>query len=318
MSREQKLSRRAFLNRLLAGGMAAWATPVHSYLLAQRHGLDAQPSSTNKAAGVAERRTGIPAVNGTPVIVTAGDWRYKAFIEQSVTAAQKFGYQTLVYDLGGLGRGIPFAIDDRSFEANGYSEIHADSRWHTKARFKPALIRHALRNNPGRFIVWLDGDACLADSIDEIFSDDYDIGVTARKFTETWRCWNTANHALESDPTFVVMGELNAGVMFFNPTLAALAFVDQWAQKTVELGDDQLALNRLVNPTNAQLSDMVGKRYGAFVPKTLSVGGARVKTFPYGYNWRRWPRQPRSGEAKILHFCGDRGRREAIRRGLFA
>ncbi len=311
MSEEQKLSRRVFLNRLVAGGMAAWAIPVLSHLRpAQRRGPSVQSVSAGKAADLAERQMKTAADNGHPVIVTAGDWRYKASIEQSVAAARKFGYEISVYDLGGLGRGIPFTIDDQSFKTNGYYEIRPDSGWKTKARFKPALIRHALENNPGRFIVWMDGDACLAHSIDEILSDDYDIGVIARKFTETWRYPNVVNHALEHHPTTEMKGEINAGVMIFCPTLAASTFVEQWKQMTDMVGNDQLALHKLINPNGEQLADMVGKRYGPFVPKILMAAGARVKTFPYEYNWRRWSRDTsypaRMHEAKILHFCGGK------------
>ncbi len=253
------------------------------------------------------------------LIVTAGDWRYKTFLAHGMAAARERGYEVRLYNLGGLESGIPWTIDDENFRRHGFYDALLGLK--TTARYKPSLIQHALAANPGRFIVWLDGDAILNDSIDDIISDDYDVGIPVRKITETWRWPNIKNHAYEHATRFRT-GELNAGVLFFQPTEAAAKFVIRWTEMTNLLGNDQLALNRLVNPNNGRLTGPASKRAGPFIPKILMVAGARIKTFPNEYNWRRWPREAsypaRTQEARILHFCGQWGKEEAVRRGLMA
>ncbi|HVM61072.1 MAG TPA: hypothetical protein VMV72_09410 [Verrucomicrobiae bacterium] len=256
------------------------------------------------------------------LIITAGDWRFATLLEHSISAARKFGYDVQAYDLGNLGFGVPFTVDDEHFRKHGYygnalpgEDLNNPNRWRTRARFKPAVVRHALLTNPGRLIVWLDGDALLHAPIDEIATDDYDVGIPVRKITETWRYPNTANHAFQNATKFKV-GEINAGVLFFWSTAPTAAFVERWSAMTDQIGNDQFALNKLVNPNDDRLTGPASKRFVPFTPKLLKVAGARVKTFPYEYNWRRWPRQPREGEAKVLHFCGRWGKEEAQRRGL--
>ena len=320
---EQKLSRRAFLDRLLASGLAAWGTgfvaPVLDCLSAQGSEPGGQSVPAGKPAASAARR---------PILVTAGDWRYKTFIEQSVTAARKFGYEISVYDLGRLGFGIPFTIADANFKRFGYygdampgTDDKNPLRWRTRALFKPALVRHAITANPGRFVVWMDGDAMLNAPIDEIATDDYDVGVTVRRITETWRYPNAANHAFVHAAKFQV-GELHAGVMFFAPTPAAGTFIEEWARLTDKLGNDQLALNKLTNPNDERLTGPASERLVPFAPRILDAAGACIKTFPHEYNWRHWSGQAthpaRTQEAKILHFCGQWGKEAAVRRGLFA
>ncbi|HVM61071.1 MAG TPA: hypothetical protein VMV72_09405 [Verrucomicrobiae bacterium] len=322
---EPRLSRRTFLDRLLAGGLTAWgmgfAGPVLNRLSVLRGGPAAQSALASSAVGLTGKR---------PILVTAGDWRFQAFVEQSVMAAQKFGYDISAYDLGRLGFGIPFAVEHATFQQFGYygdalpgADDKNPFRWRTRALFKPALVRHAMAANPGRYVVWMDGDAMLNAPIDEIASNDYDVGVTVRRITETWRYPNAANRAFAHAAKFRA-GELHAGVMFFAPTEAARSFVEKWARLTDQMGNDQLALNKLVNPDDRRLTGPASNRSVAFAPQTLDAAGACIKTFPFEYNWRHWSSgasphgRTHEAEPKIIHFCGRWGRDEATKRGLVA
>ena len=84
MSTEQKVSRRTFLDFLLAGGLVAWAVgfiaPVISYVWpAQRRGPSVQTVSAGKATDFAEWQTKIVALSGHPVIVVRTPQGFRAF-----------------------------------------------------------------------------------------------------------------------------------------------------------------------------------------------------------------------------------------------
>lgn len=84
MAEPGKLSRRSFIDWLLAGGLAAWgaafAAPVISYMWpAQRRGPSVQTVSAGQDADFAEWQSKIVAVNGQPVIVVRAAQGYRAF-----------------------------------------------------------------------------------------------------------------------------------------------------------------------------------------------------------------------------------------------
>jgi len=88
MNEEQRISRRTFLDWLLAGGLLTWAVafvaPVMSYLWpAQRRGPSVQTVSAGKEGEFAEWQTKIVAIGGHPVIVIP---RRKAFARSRQSA----------------------------------------------------------------------------------------------------------------------------------------------------------------------------------------------------------------------------------------
>ena len=244
--------------------------------------------------------TRVELITVKPLLITAANFALKDYVLQSMASAKSLGYELLVYDLGGLGveGSIPFAVNDESFQKDGFYVLLDNGRWKSRSLFKPAVVKNAMASRPTTFIVWLDADAQVIRAIDDIVGD-YDIGVTSRRLSgkESWRWPNLKNHVWEKYFQYY-MGELNAGVIFFAPTDAARAFVEQWGAKTQELQNDQLALNRLINPRNEQLMhrDVLIRDY--------TEGTLRFRTFPAEhYNYCYFPRKPGTG-VRIVHYKG--------------
>jgi cytochrome b6-f complex iron-sulfur subunit len=81
---EKTISRRTFLDWLLAGGLVAWAigflAPVVTYVWpAQKRGPSVQTASAGKEADFAEWQTKVVAVNGHPVIVVRTPQGFRAY-----------------------------------------------------------------------------------------------------------------------------------------------------------------------------------------------------------------------------------------------
>lgn len=155
--------------------------------------------------------------------VIAGDKNFSYFVNTGVKYIEKLNYSVLVYDLGGLGKGIPF-------EGRYGSGIGA------KIPCKPHIVKDALSRIPeNEYVVWFDADALIFDRIDEI-QEDYDVGVTVR-----------LPKAVENS------NPINAGIIFFKNTPKARNFVQQWADLADKDVSDQPPLNRLAKVVCADL-----------------------------------------------------------------
>lgn len=200
------------------------------------------------------------------IIVTAADKKYGNFISYTISHMQSLGYKIEVYNLGDLGFGYDWEINDEDFVKKGYYHL-LNETWPTRALHKPHIIKDCLLRNK-EFTVYIDADAVVVQNIDEIVGD-YDIGVTIRRQSE-----------LEEnikDYEKLYRGRINAGVLFFNYTETSLNFIDRWISKTTEVYNDQYALNLLAAETN-------------------------VKEFPSEiYNYCYFPETP-GPEAKIYHY----------------
>jgi hypothetical protein len=99
-------------------------------------------------------------------------------------------------------------------------------------------------------------------------------------------------------------GVTNAGVLFFAPTPESRRFVARWRRATLELRNDQQALNRLLF-AGARPWKLCRDRFvyrSAKVPERLAIGGLRLRVFSHHYNCSVFP-PPR--EAKIMHYKSD-------------
>ena len=208
---------------------------------------------------------------------------FRSIIENTESKAIECGYKSVIYDLGGLGIGEKFTVEDETFAKEGfYKEVKKGYK--SKSLFKPDIVKHCLETHK-EFTAYIDGDAQLCDNIDEIIGD-YDIGVTLRKPSELETDWY--------EDYGDIAGYVNAGVIFFNSTPAALKFVDVWRQTTIEVGNDQKALNKLVSPD----------KYPE-VNSTITLNNTRIKFFPtnqYNYYYFNDGLEP---NIKIMHFKGD-------------
>ncbi|WP_224957136.1 putative nucleotide-diphospho-sugar transferase [Geomonas subterranea] len=213
------------------------------------------------------------------------NFSFRKVISHTVAVAQRQGYTAEVYDLGELGMGEPFSVTDETFAAKGYYGKEVVGGYKSKSLFKPGLVRLSMAKHDD-LVVYLDGDAQLRAGLDEIDTDDYDVGVTLRDAGELESEWHKKH--------MEIVRFVNAGVIFFRPTRQAEDFVARWSCLTDELGNDQMALNRLCCPD----------RYPA--PWSVHVlDGVRVKYFPGRiYNFYYFP-EMFSGGAKVLHFKGS-------------
>jgi len=216
---------------------------------------------------------------------TYKNFSFLGVIKKTIQKAEDLGYTPAVYDLGSLGIGRLFSVADESFKNKGYYEKEVIKGYKSKSLFKPAIVKDCIEEY-GDFTAYLDGDAQLCDSIDEIEDDDYDVGVTLRTREEINSDWHQEH--------FEIVKYVNAGVIFFNPTQATKKFLDIWHNKTEEVGNDQKALNQLT------CQDFYPEEYSIH-----KIDGVRIKYFPGEYyNYYYFNERLISG-IKIMHFKGD-------------
>jgi hypothetical protein len=225
-------------------------------------------------------------------VVTCGDGRcgtdnlgradgsasFKEMIAVSVRQAESLGYSTTVFDLGGLGMGEPFAVDDPTFRARGYYR-EVTSFFKSKALHKPEVVRRALLRH--EWVLYLDGDAVLARSVDDL-PRDFDLAVTLRLPYEM--DWGSLGHE--------ITGAINAGVIFFRSSPRTEAFVARWSALAHKLGSDQWALNQLVGPPSLDVVGTVAVREGLRVRYLTSRE----------YNFYHFLTENPSPATRIFHF----------------
>lgn len=212
------------------------------------------------------------------------NFSFVGVIQKTVLQAEKFGYVPVVYDLGSLGIGESYLVEDESFVKNGFYKSEVKNGYKSKSLFKPDIVKLCMEKYDD-VVVYLDGDAQLCGAIDEIDSDDYDIGVTLRDPCELEGEWY--------DSHVDIVKYVNAGVIFFRPTPAAKVFIDTWMELTQSVGNDQMALNKLSCPEDYP---EVGSIH--------DIGGVRVKYFSgkiYNYYYFENGLVP---NVKIMHFKG--------------
>jgi len=197
------------------------------------------------------------------LFLLAANERLKPFVTQCLKSLDALGYQWIIFDLGGLGFGEPYPIQDDTFNTCGYYKT-SFKRYASRGMHKPQLIMEFIKNfsvSESKLVVYLDADTFVRQRIDEIV-EAYDVGVTVRHPRE-WK----------------LEGKSNAGVMFFRATKQTHLFLQQWICATQTFGNDQKALNSLLaNP-----------------PCSIREFPARI------YNWYYFPKPPPM-DAKILHF----------------
>ena len=160
--------------------------------------------------------------------VIAGDLNFKKYVDKAVAHSRKVGYEPVVYDLGGLGYGIP------------YEGSRVSTKIGAKIPSKPGMIMETLKKiEENDYVVWIDADALIFDRIDEIMFD-YDIGVTVRQ-------------PKQKENTMPI----NAGIVFVKKRQQALEFVNQWIELCKTGVSDQQELNKLCRVTTADTDNTV-------------------------------------------------------------
>lgn len=199
------------------------------------------------------------------VCVTAANFVFKKYINNLLACLQsgKINYQLLLYDLGGLEQGIPF-------------ECRVSQKSLQTIPAKPAIIKDAIERIPyNAHLVWLDADVLIKEKIDEIVTDDYDIGVTLRKKTKRSK----------------MLGSINAGVLFFNKTPNTLAFLEEWGELSLKRGGDQVVLNELCDFPIEKVFHII------------YCNSLRIKSFPCEV-YNNFYFETKQQKAKIFHYKG--------------
>jgi hypothetical protein len=207
------------------------------------------------------------------------DAEFRDRLKFSLSRSEKLGYETVSYDMGGLGfgRSCPGVLE--ALEVPHRAAI---------CMLKPAVMLDALEKTD-ETVVYLDADAFLVKNIDDIETDDYDIGVTYKGGEKR---------------TYI-----NAGVLFIKNNQKAREFLKTWIEdisrfdeklKSVKLNQlgDQIFLNDLV-------FSYVSK--GKLLNRVKDVNGVRVKFFDYrDYNHHNLVREdnvhPIPESTRIVHL----------------
>lgn len=160
---------------------------------------------------------------------------------------------------------------------------------------KPYCIRDCADRIDGD-LVFLDGDAVLANSINQVMDDSFDIGVTLRPKEEIEAARERGNYHV-----------LNAGVIYFPCESDKItAFVDEWISRMLELDCDlyeQTALTELIKTADDGIYD------DYYNTGTLNVRGVdiSVKVLPTTkYNYYKIEEGVDPIENRVLHFKNNR------------
>jgi len=160
---------------------------------------------------------------------------------------------------------------------------------------KPYCIRDCATRINGD-LVFLDGDAVLANDINEVMNDDFDIGVTLRPQDEIEAAHERGNFHV-----------LNAGVIYFPCRAEKItAFVNEWISRMSELECDlyeQTALTQLVQTADDDIYD------DYYNTGTLNIDGfdITVKVLPTTkYNYYKIEDGVNPADNRVLHFKNKR------------
>ena len=141
-------------------------------------------------------------------------------------------------DLGGLGFGIEATVQDNTFQTLGYYRTcHLPHP--SRAMHKPSVVQHILKDvKPGDILAYLDADIELRDTLSELETIPFDVGITVRP--------KTGNKS-----------RLNAGVIFFRPSESTANLIRIWLNKSlssnISFSSNFLILSLIASLTNSVL-----------------------------------------------------------------
>ena len=196
---------------------------------------------------------------------------YRRIIDKQAEKCKEFGYSRMVFDLGGLGHGAPFAIPKGDFEP----QVNGDSL--PAATFKAALVTEALYAAlPGELVMWMDADCIPLKEFEPPGA--FDAAVTLRSDAEIGL---SNNRSLDF---------LNSGVVWIRNNERGRVLCERWRALSAAMNTDQGALNEAVAP-GAQANEW--KELRGKVHNGVLVLDAM--------EWNRWFPPP-SPCTRILHF----------------
>jgi len=219
-------------------------------------------------------------------VITAADGAYRDMVLASIEQNKKFGYETIVYDLGGLGFGKPWDIQPAMEHIRNTDTPYTGTHM-MKAPFKPHVILDALVSNPyEQRLVWIDADAFIIKAIHHImFWEGLNIAVTMRRPTENVE---SANRMFD--------GYINSGVIFLKNNQKTRDFIQLWIDTwpTAPTLVDQEALNMALH------ADKMKERNAIY-----DIDGVKVLVLTTEeYNNYYLPHELPQANTKVLHFKG--------------
>ncbi len=216
------------------------------------------------------------------IIVSLANKNYKDRLLLSMKQSKRFGYDTIPYDIGGLGFGKKYTINSTILALNVKSKAHI-------CLSKPAIMLDAF-DEADETLMYLDSDAFLIDNIDEVDTDDYDIGVT----------YQGGEHR-----TFI-----NAGVLFIRQTEKARKFLEMWIDRVDAVTEVMERIPKKRIGDNILLNELVFSYVtmgGYLKNKVHLVDDIRVKFFDASvYNNIRtaFNTKPVPDTTKVIHIAG--------------
>lgn len=207
------------------------------------------------------------------IVVTAGTTEYRSIIDAQARKCAEFGYQHVVYDLGGLGIGEPYVVEIEDLKPT----VNGDSL--PPATFKAELVSRSLvMAVPGEVVMWLDAD-CIP--VREFLPDgDWEAVVTLRAVPEVGLSNNAA------------LDYLNSGAVWFRNSPVGRSLCLDWAELSYAMNTDQGALNEVVAPG-----------YQAVAWNSLRGTVHDGVLVLDAMEWNCWHFPP-PANARILHFKG--------------
>ena len=144
-------------------------------------------------------------------------------------------------------------------------------------------------------LIFIDGDAFLINKIDEIFEDDFDIGITIR-----------SKEYISRKEKYGLKMAINVGVIFFKLDSKSMQlFIEEWIKQikiTKSMFIEQTALTVLIEKYNKEIYDKYYNEGFMY----LSNKKIKIKTFPctkYNYSYPGEGFNPLNN--KIIHLKGQ-------------
>jgi hypothetical protein len=224
------------------------------------------------------------------IVVTAGTSEYRKIICAQARNCKEFGYDHLVYDLGGLGIGEPYHVELEDLQPT----VNGDSL--PPATFKAALVEKAFGAAVrDELVCWLDADCIplrefIPFDIDGMM-EGFDAAVTLRPAPEI---------GLSNNPA---LDYLNSGVVWIRNNEAGRALCDTWRLLSGSMNTDQGALNHTVYPGAGirEWSTLIGDHGFNKIVNTVDGNETSYVLVLDCAEWNCWHFPP-PPQARILHF----------------
>ena len=196
-------------------------------------------------------------------IIYYANWFYKDMLPITIRSAHTLGYETKVYDLGGLEMGEPWGGKPRGFH---YLRLHS------------SRIFRDIREQHTGWIVRLDVDAIIVRRFDEVIGD-YDIGLT-----------KDGN------------GGIQSGVILINDTAGARKFLDLNVEAAKTAKNEQQALRRVVASNPPVKIKWFGWEYCYSVDSEEDLNSLPENVVVLHFGGKGWKVKRRENKMALLEY----------------